>query len=77
MSKLCLAYLCNPESKVVKKMDHGSFSLLSQVFAFIGTFNQVLLVLLFPLPMMAIFVMLPLVCQAEVAPFLISHHNTR
>lgn len=74
MSKLCLAYLCNPQGKSVKKMDHGSFSLPSQVFVFIGTFDQVLLVLLLPLPMVAIFMMLPLVCQAEVAPFLISHH---
>lgn len=75
MSKLCLAYLCNPQSKAVKKMDHSSFSLLSQVFAFIGTFDQGLRVLLLSLPMVAVFVMLPLVCQAEVAPFLISLHN--
>lgn len=76
MSKLCLACLCNPQSKAVKKMDLGSFSLPSQAFVFIGTLDQVLLMLLLPLPMVAIFVMLLLVCQAEVAPFLISHHNT-
>lgn len=57
-------------------MDHGSFSLPSQAFVFIGTFEHVLLMLLLSLPMVAIFMMLPLVCQAEVAPFLISHHNT-
>lgn len=70
MSKCCLAYLCNSQSNVVRKIAHGSFSPLSQVFAFTDAVNQLPLL---PLP----FVMWPLDHQDEVAAFLTPHHNNR
>lgn len=74
MGKCCLAYLCNSQSNVVRKIAHGSFSPLSQVFAFTDAVDKLPLL---PLPVVAIFLMWPLDHQAEEAAFLTFHRNTR